>query len=274
MEQRVNDLEARLKRNSTNSSKPPSSDPIGLKRKPPTPPGRRKRGGQPGHRKAFRALVPPERLRSSHDCKPSSCRRCGHALDGADPRPLVHQVADLPKIDNAFFAIPQPGRKTSPKRNAILERACELRRQGAALADIRAALPREGFDVSESYLFRILRRSGLATTRQCRPLRQPGDSANDGSIVPDIADAQALALKDGRKFPTRVAGKYSVNPPSIGRRVHSPRPFLGSAIESETGVHGKTTLRRFYDVSNAGISSSHPHARFCLPGTPCGGPPP
>src|SRR3954451_12934354 len=38
LEQRVGDLEARLKLNSTNSSKPPSSDPIGFKRKPPTPP--------------------------------------------------------------------------------------------------------------------------------------------------------------------------------------------------------------------------------------------
>src|SRR5215468_3914846 len=54
----VRDLRARLQLNSTNSSKPPSSDPIGLKRKPPAPPSSRKRGGQPGHRKAFRALVP------------------------------------------------------------------------------------------------------------------------------------------------------------------------------------------------------------------------
>ena len=63
LEQRVGDLEARLKLNSTNSSKPPSSDPIGLKRKPPAPPSGRKRGGQPGHRRAQRRLVPPEQLR-------------------------------------------------------------------------------------------------------------------------------------------------------------------------------------------------------------------
>jgi transposase len=99
LEARVHDLEARLKLNSTNSSKPPSSDPIGLKRKPPTPPSRRKRGGQPGHPKAFRALVPPEKLRSSRDCKPSACRHCGHALAGDDPNPLIHQVADLPQIE-------------------------------------------------------------------------------------------------------------------------------------------------------------------------------
>jgi transposase len=95
----VRDLQARLQLNSTNSSKPPSSDPIGLKRKPPTPPSQRQRGGQPGHPKAFRSLVPPEKLRSSRDCKPSSCRRCGHALHGEDPNPLIHQVAELPKIE-------------------------------------------------------------------------------------------------------------------------------------------------------------------------------
>jgi transposase len=99
LEAQVRDLQARLQLNSTNSSKPPSSDPIGLKRKPPTPPSRRKRGGQPGHPKAFRPLVPPEKLRWSRDCTPSSCRRCGHALHGVDPVPLIHQVAELPQIE-------------------------------------------------------------------------------------------------------------------------------------------------------------------------------
>ena len=99
LEQRVRDLEARLKLNSTNSSKPPSSDPIGFKRKPPTPPSGRKRGGQPGHRRAQRRLVPPERVRTTTDCRPTDCRRCGHALIGDDPTPWVHQVAELPRIE-------------------------------------------------------------------------------------------------------------------------------------------------------------------------------
>ena len=98
-DQRIADLEARLKLNSTNSSKPPSSDPIGLKRKPPAPPTGRQSGGQPGHAKAQRPLVPPEKLRSSTDCRPGSCRRCAHALQGDDPAPLIHQVADLPRIE-------------------------------------------------------------------------------------------------------------------------------------------------------------------------------
>jgi len=99
LENRLGDLENRLKLNSTNSSKPPSSDPIGMERRPPAPPSGKRRGGQPGHRKARRALVPPEKVRERFACKPTSCRRCGHGLSGDDPEPLIHQVAELPRIE-------------------------------------------------------------------------------------------------------------------------------------------------------------------------------
>src|SRR4051794_6886110 len=66
--QQVQDLRARLDQNSTNSSRPPSSDPIGIKRGPPTPPSRKRRGGQKGHPRRMRALVPPERVASVTDC--------------------------------------------------------------------------------------------------------------------------------------------------------------------------------------------------------------
>jgi transposase len=99
LESRINDLEARLKLNSTNSHKPPSSDLIGAKRKPPAPPTGKKRGGQPGHRKTDRALVPPEKVRETFICKPTNCRKCGRDLLGDDPTPLIHQVAELPKVE-------------------------------------------------------------------------------------------------------------------------------------------------------------------------------
>lgn len=99
LERRIAEWEARLNQNSTNSSKPPSSDPIGAKRKPPIPPSKRRRGGQKGHPRRLRALVPPERVASATDCKPTQCRRCGHPLSGEDAEPRRHQVAELPPIE-------------------------------------------------------------------------------------------------------------------------------------------------------------------------------
>ena len=98
-ERRIAELEERLNRNSSNSSKPPSSDPIGVKRKPPAPPSKRPRGGQKNHPRRMRALVSPERVASITECKPTTCRRCGHALSGDDAEPLRHQVAELPPVE-------------------------------------------------------------------------------------------------------------------------------------------------------------------------------
>ena len=97
-ERRIAGLEERLNTNSTNSSKPPSSDGPAVKRRPPVPATGKKRGGQPGHRRVVRPLVPPERLRETVACKPTQCRGCGHVLHGDDPEPYRHQVAELPPI--------------------------------------------------------------------------------------------------------------------------------------------------------------------------------
>jgi transposase len=99
LRQQVQELKARLNQNSTNSSKPPSTDPIGVKRRPPEPPSKKRRGGQKGHPRRMRALVPSDRVASVTDCKPAECRRCGHPLCGEDAEPRRHQVAELPPIE-------------------------------------------------------------------------------------------------------------------------------------------------------------------------------
>src|SRR5947209_4477716 len=82
---RVADLEARLNRNSTNSSRPPSSDPPAVKRAPPKPKSGKKPGGPPGHPEHERALAGmPDIVR---ECKPAACRRCARPLAGRGPAP-------------------------------------------------------------------------------------------------------------------------------------------------------------------------------------------
>src|SRR4051812_31950019 len=85
LQHHVQRLQGQLNQNSTNSSRPPSSDPPSVKRRPPKPSVGRRRGGQPGHERQARPLLPPER---TEVLKPAQCRRCGHTLRGKDPRPL------------------------------------------------------------------------------------------------------------------------------------------------------------------------------------------
>jgi transposase len=54
----VADLRERLGQNSSNSSKPPSSDPPSYNPQPRREPKGRKRGGQPGHQGSARRLLP------------------------------------------------------------------------------------------------------------------------------------------------------------------------------------------------------------------------
>src|SRR5215211_6683043 len=98
LQQQVAQLTERLNQNSTNSSRPPSSDPPHVKRRPPKPAAGRKRGGQPGHARQQRPLVPPEQIKQAIPVKPSACRKCGQALHGEDPQPRRHQVAEIPPV--------------------------------------------------------------------------------------------------------------------------------------------------------------------------------
>src|SRR3954462_9212604 len=73
---RVRDLEARLGQTSANSSRPPSSDPPQTPARPKAPPSGRKRGGQPGHRGTYRALLPVEQVDEIVAVVPEHCRHC------------------------------------------------------------------------------------------------------------------------------------------------------------------------------------------------------
>jgi len=98
----VRDLKARLGQNSTNSSRPPSSDLPSVPRRPVTPaaPSGRRAGGQPGHTGHFRALAPPERVDVVVDHWPGCCVGCTTPLvaQGEDEDYVPHQVTELPPL--------------------------------------------------------------------------------------------------------------------------------------------------------------------------------
>ena len=101
---RVAELEALLRsaqgptKTPANSSKPPSSTHPHDKPSPKKGSSPRRQGGQPGHEKHQRPLLPSEQCQERIPLIPAACRRCGKSLSGLDPEPIRHQVWELPEI--------------------------------------------------------------------------------------------------------------------------------------------------------------------------------
>jgi transposase len=95
---KIAELEARLNQSPRNSSLPPSTEHPHAKPAPPKVKSGNKPGGQPGHAKHERALIPTEQCQRMIPCQPTHCRGCGTKLRGCDPAPLRHQVWELPEI--------------------------------------------------------------------------------------------------------------------------------------------------------------------------------
>ena len=98
LHERNEELEAQQHRNSTNSSKPPSTD------RPKRQKGKGKsgkpKGGVPGHPAHFRELAPPERVNRFVPHYPTSCDGCGETLSPAMVvgEPMRHQIWELPPV--------------------------------------------------------------------------------------------------------------------------------------------------------------------------------
>lgn len=100
LEKRLAELEAKLGVNSSNSSLPPSHNPLGApkagKKKKKS---NRKRGGQPGHPPHLKELLPIERVARFKKFIPKECECCHAGLPSEpgpnDPQPLRFQTIEL-----------------------------------------------------------------------------------------------------------------------------------------------------------------------------------
>lgn len=105
LERRLSALEARLKTNSSNSSTPPSANPLGAN--PPVTKKKKKkkkrpRGGQTGHPPHLKQLLPSEQVTRTKTFVPDICSGCQaplpHEASPGDPEPKRFQVIELPQI--------------------------------------------------------------------------------------------------------------------------------------------------------------------------------
>lgn len=102
LEEEVRQLQALLGRNASNSSTPPSANPLGAPKPVVKKKSKRQPGGQPGHPPRLRQLLPPERVRHVVPIVPEQCQHCHAALPTQagpnDPEPTRFQVIELPPI--------------------------------------------------------------------------------------------------------------------------------------------------------------------------------
>ena len=99
MEAELRELRGQVKgKTPQNSSLPPSTQHPHAKPRREKRKSKKRRGGQLGHPKHQRPLIPTEQCDHVQPLKPTECRRCGQKLSGNDQEPLRHQVWELPEI--------------------------------------------------------------------------------------------------------------------------------------------------------------------------------
>jgi transposase len=102
MERRIAELESRLGTNSSNSSVPPSANPLGAPKPVRKKKSKRRPGGQPGHPPRLKQLLPPERVNRVVPLLPHECEDCHAELpaepSAGDPEPSRFQTVELPRV--------------------------------------------------------------------------------------------------------------------------------------------------------------------------------
>jgi len=101
LQKRVDELEkiiARLLKNSSNSSKPPSSDDITKPKPKNKDDKKRKIGAQPGHPRNERAPFPEEEIDNFHDYKLDRCPDCNGPVTLRDENPRIIQQVELKEV--------------------------------------------------------------------------------------------------------------------------------------------------------------------------------
>jgi transposase len=142
----IADLKAKVGRNSSNSSQPPSSDPPFAKMKRTRTPSGRKQGGQPGHPGSTRDLIDPKDVDRFAPHWPETCS-CGCALPQVpDGDPVRVQVWELPVIrpevtEHQMHAVvcPRCGRRTVAARTPDMPKGSFGPRAEAAVLYVQGA---------------------------------------------------------------------------------------------------------------------------------------
>jgi transposase len=255
LHERGQELEARLGQTSANSSRPPSSDPPEAPARPKAPPSGRKRGGQPGHPGACRALLPVEQVDEVVVVLPEYCRHCQQPF--AEPvarrraRIWRHQVVEL---------LPLAVRVTEYQITVWRCPACGKRTR----ADLPVGVPRRPFGPRLTAVVAMLSGRYRLSRREVRQLLQDlwAVRLSLGAVVrQEQAQSAALALAV-EEAQAAVQHADVVNTDETGWRQDRRRAWLWTMVTAELTVfhidrsRGGAVVDALLGVDFAGIVGS------------------
>jgi transposase len=236
LQERIQDLEARLGETSANSSRPPSSDPPQTPGRPKAPASGRKRGGQPGHHGTYRALLPVEQIDEIVAVLPERCRHCEQPFpETAARRPgraWRHQVVEL---------LPLAVRVTEYQMAVRRCPACGKRTR----AELPAGVPRRPFGVRLTAVMALLSARYRLSRREVRQLLEDlwEVRLSLGAVVrQEQVQSAALApvVEEARAAVQQAAVRVSLAGSSCSDGSSHSRPGSGGC----SGVGGRTRTAR------------------------------
>ena len=255
LQERIHDLEIRLGQDSSNSSRPPSSDPPQAPKPRQRAPTGRKRGGQSGHSGTFRALLPVEQVDDVVSVVPEHCRHCHQPLPSGTPqrrsRPWRHQVVELlplavrvTEYQLQVRRCPTCGRRT----RADLPAGVPLRPFGPRLTAVVALLSGR-YRLSRREVQQVLWDLWEVKLSLGAVLQQ--ERAQSAALAPVVAEVRAAVEQ------SRV-----VNMDETGWREGKQRAWLWTAVSAELTVfhidrsRGSAALQALVGEQFAGIVGS------------------
>ena len=131
-------------------------------------------------------------------------------------RVLCHQFRRDPAPQ--FFASPQPGPRTQPKKAPARELIVALRKRNHSVYEIAAALKERQITLSPTAVREVLREEGFAPLPRRLDEERP---ARPGPTVEPVADVRQFALVPGTQFVTRCGGLFLFLPDLQRLQVHT-----------------------------------------------------
>jgi transposase len=255
LQERIRDLEAQLGQNSSNSSRPPSTDPPQAPPQLKVPPTGRKRGGQPGHRGACRALLPVEQVDEVVALVPAVCRHCEQPFPTTSPRSRArvwrHQVVEL---------LPLAVRVTEYQMAVRRCPTCGKRTR----AELPAGVSRRPFGARLTAVIALLSGRYRLSRREVRQLLQDlwGVRVSLGAVVREEQVQSAALAPVVEEARAAVQQAAVVNMDETGWRQEQQRAWLWTVVTAGVTLfridrsRGRVAVERLLGSGFAGVVGS------------------